>query len=366
MAVDVAGLVERMGRDGAFVRVINNPFTQFGTPQRNYLGATILPERPVTENQYSDQGIKYRTLIANAGTRYSPSQKKGGVLTGSFDVKLGHSDIASEFTAQEYDSLLLILSRIQDGKIPMEAFINVMKWVDATLSRPLVEHNEKNIWASIVAASVVLTGDDGYTETVSYSNPSGHRVAAAGLWSNNAYDPYNDIMAGVAQLYAKGYPVSRIFAGRSVINLLSTNALIRQRVGRLSITGGIVTGLSGRASLTDINNMLSDDNLPPIEEYNLQYRTSTSSGYFLARNVFVMVADTGQEETVDFGDQQRLLNGVLGYTAIGRPAGQMTPGRRIRVATFDNKPPRIEGEAWQASIPVVEEPEAIYVINSIA
>jgi hypothetical protein len=56
----------------------------------------------------------------------------------------------------------------------------------------------------------------------------------------------------------------------------------------------------------------------------------------------------------------------LGYTAIGRGAGQASNGRVIRAEAFDNKPPRIEAEGWQTALPVITEPEALAVISSIS
>jgi hypothetical protein len=80
----------------------------------------------------------------------------------------------------------------------------------------------------------------------------------------------------------------------------------------------------------------------------------------------VMIATTGRDESLDLGDTQQLLTDTLGYTAVGRATGQGSPGRVVRMEAFENKPPRIEGEAWQTSLPVVTEPEAIVVIGSIS
>ena len=79
-----------------------------------------------------------------------------------------------------------------------------------------------------------------------------------------------------------------------------------------------------------------------------------------------MLATTGRDATLDLGDSEQLLTDTLGYTAIGRAAGQAQPGRVVRMEAFDNKPPRIEGEAWQTSLPVITEPEAIGVIAAIS
>jgi hypothetical protein len=366
--MDLKALIEKMVRDRQFRTITGNPLAQFGRRGRNYLGATLLPERNVPDNEYMEDGIRYRTVIANSGDRYSPVQLKEGILYGSMRVSLGHSDIGSQISAAHYDALLRIIANA--GNNPsMEAVSRILRWADTTLNLPLIELNEKQRWDAIVSASVVRTGDNGYTETVSYPNPSGHRVAAGGDWDSDAYDPYDDIIAGAELLASKGYTVNRIIASRSVISELGMNTKIQTRVGRLSIIGGTVVGLPGRASIAQINALFSEDGLPPIEEYNLQYRTQNGSGYFLPRNVLVMVATTGIDEDIDFGDSEEIppVRDTLGYMGIGRAAGQTEPGRVIpppRVIT-DSKPPRIEGEGWQTALPIITEPEAIYVITGV-
>lgn len=365
--MDIKGLLKQLEDEGQVSRILANPLAQFGTANRSYLGATILPEKTVTENKYREEGIKFRSIIANNGTRYSPVQLKGGIHVASFDVELSNSDIGSQFTGADYDALLNMLLRAgSDGTITTQAMVQILNWIDWTINRPLVERNEKMRWDALVDASIVLTGDDGYTETVSLSNPSGHRVAAAAAWSNDANDPMDDIMLGVEKLAEKGYTVNRIFAGQPVITKLQKNEKMRQRSGTVAIIGGVSAGLPARSSVTAINGIMSDNDLPPIEPYNLQYRTQESNGYFLKRDVVVMVATTGQDAVIDLGDDEPLVvQDTLGYTAVGRPTGQAAPGRASYVAEHSNKPPRIEAEGWQTSLPVVTEPEAVYVITSI-
>ena len=79
------------------------------------------------------------------------------------------------------------------------------------------------------------------------------------------------------------------------------------------------------------------------------------------------MATTGQDESIDLGDTNSLMvANTLGYTALGRAAGQAMPGRVLRMEAFENKPPRIEAEGWQTSLPVITNPEAIAVITSIS
>lgn len=361
---DLNTLINNMDRDGYFSMVARDPRAQFGLPTRRYIGAEVLPERNVEENAFRETSIKYRTVIANSGTRYSPSQKKAGEIVGEFLVELGESDIAREFTGRDYDILLKKLGASRD----MEATMQFIGWLDTTVNRALIELNEKQRWDAIVDASVLRTGDNGYTETVTYSNPANHRVAAGGSWSSDAYDPYDDIVTQAQLLYDKGYNVGRVFTSRTVVSLMSRNAKIAQRTGRLTVASGNVQISGGRPTLADINMLLNADGLPSIETYDLRYRTQTGDARFLPSTVMVFVANTGRDETLDVPDSQTpmMINDVLGYTAVGRAVGQAAPGRVIQAAPKTDKPPRIEAEGWQTALPVITEPEAIATIHTIA
>lgn len=201
--MDLNTLISNMDRDGYFPMVARDPRAQFGVATRRYIGAEVLPERNVEENAFRETSIKYRTVIANSGTRYSPAQKKAGEIVGEFLVELGESDIAREFTGRDYDILLKKLG----GNRDMEATMQFIGWLDTTVNRALVELNEKQRWDAIVSASVTRTGDNSYTETVSYSNPANHRAAAGGAWSSDLYDPYDDIYTQAQLLFDKGYNV---------------------------------------------------------------------------------------------------------------------------------------------------------------
>lgn len=358
----LATLISDLYRDGTIETIANNRSAQFGRTGRNYIGASLLPERTVPENAFREDAIRYRTVVANDGTRYSPTQKKGTDLIGSFLVELGESDIAREFDSQMYDALLRYLQSNQS----IQAVTSLTNWLDTSINLALVEHDEKQRWQAIVDASVVRVGDNEYSETVSYSNPAGHRVAETAPWSTDSTDIFEQIHTMADLLVSKGYQVSRMITSRTVLSKMTGNDTIKTRVGIAVVnSSGQIQSAVGRATREALNAVLQDDGLPPIETYDLQYRTQTSTQYFLKRDVFVMLGTTGQDQTIDFGDNEELFPDTLGYLAIGRAAGQATPGRVIRAEAFENKPPRIEAEGWQTSLPVILNPEAIGVIHTI-
>lgn len=361
--MDIATLLNEMRESGYFESIARNPLAQFGRRARRYIGAELLPERLVEENAYREEQIRYRTVVANAGTRYSPAQKKGADLVGSFLVELANGDIAREFSGRDYDALLRVLMRNDS----MEAMASLTRWFDTTVNLALVEAMEVWRWQAIVSAAVSLTGDNAYAETVDYSNPAGHRAAQSANWSTDSTDVFEDIFNMADVLSGKGYTVNRIITSRTVLSKMAGNATVRSRVGVAVVnSSGQIEAASGRASLAAINGALQSDGLPPIELYDLQYRTQTGTGYFLPRSVFVLVCTTGRDEVIDLGDEERTVLDTLGYAAIGRAAGQSQPGRVLRAELMEDKPPRIEAEGWFAGLPVITEPEAIGVINNIA
>lgn len=359
---DLNSVIQGLYEDNTFANLLS-PRLQFGPDGAPLLGASLLPERPVPDNAYREDAVEFRTVIANDGTRYSPVQKKGSELVGSFLVELANQDIGLELTGRAYDIIVQMLGR----GLSMEAAAQVTR-LAARAADGLRERSELQRWQAIVSAAVTLTGDNGYTETVSYSNPANHRAAAGGTWSSDSYDPFDDIMTQVELLASKGYTVNRIITGRPVLSILSNNDKVKARSGLpVANVGGTITVANVRASLDGINAAFARDGLPSLEVYDRQYRTQTGTGYFLDRASMVLVGTTGREEEIDLGDTGALtVANTLGYTAIGRATGQATPGRVLHVESHNNKPPRVIAEAWATSLPVIMNPEAIAVIHTIA
>lgn len=375
--MDIGGLLNQMRADGSLFRVAMNPRAQFGTLNRRYIGAEILPERTVESNQYTEEQIRYRTIVANAGTRYSPTQKKGGALVGTFDVKLAESDIQSELTSRDYDTIIRLLQGVtgimgqpgNQGAIPsLSAAAQVTQFVETVIVQALIDVLEVWRWQAMADKLVKLRGDNEYKEDVAYPAYAELTFTRAADWAVDTNDPMVDILQAVQAMADRGMTASRIITGRTAYTKFARNALIRQRTGRVVVNAsGQIRGVnSGFATLGDINGMLSSDGLPPIELYDLQYRTTTGSQHFLRRDAMVILATTGRNEQLDLGDGVfETIEDTLGYTGIGRAAGQSASGRVVRVENREDKPPRIFSEGWQTALPVITEPEAVAVINGI-
>jgi hypothetical protein len=369
---DIRTLVYNLDRSGDLQLIARDPRVQFGTPARQYLGPEFLPNRIVPFNDFTEELIRYRTIIANATDRYSPPQLKGGALFGSFRVHLADSNRASQLTGADYDGLLRILGNSADS---MAAVAQIIDFVNSTINVPLEEWNERARWQAIETAVVQLRGDNGYSEDVGYLDPAGHRAVAGGTWSDDTYDPFDDLFAMANLATSIGYTITRTVTSRKVMSILANNAKVQARTGRIVLplgTGGVSVA-QGRATLDQIGAAMMQDGLPVPQLYDLRYRTETGDARFMSDTTFIMFAETGRDPGLDQGDLALLapeildrLGNTVGYTAIGRAVGQNTPGRFIRSAFKEDIPARVYAEGVQTSLPVITEPFAIFVIKSIA
>lgn len=368
--MDLSTFIQDMVNRGYLANLAGNPMAQFGPlpTQQPYLGPSLLPEQTVPDNYITETGMRTLSVIANSGSRYSPAQLKDtGEMVGTFSAVLADSDIARQFTGRDYDGLLDMLRRTGGGRPSMDAAAAVLRWLDDTIVRALVDLNEVQRWQAIVDASVVRRGDNDYIETVSYPNPSGHRVNAGGTWSSDVYDPYLDIIAMADLLRSKGYPVSRIVTSTKVLNIMLGNDMLVKRFGDIQLVGPPINqSFTRRMSQAQLNGGFALDGLPPIETYEAQYRATDGMHRFMPDTVMVFMGATGAGVEVPIVAGSTYLPNTIGYFAIGRPVGQSAPGRVIRMFPQDHKPPSIVAEGWQTALPVITVGEAFGVIKTIS
>lgn len=390
----IAAIIQQMRENGIPEAITRLPLSQFGEPGRRYLGAEFLPERLVMDHAWREEGIRFRTIIAPDGTRYSSVQRRGNDLYASFLVELGNSDIGADMTTQQYETLMRYAN---NNSMSRQAIMQVTNWSNVRIVNALIENAEYQRWQAIVNNRVVRVGDNGYREVVQYSRPATHNIYAAQSWTDVSPGPSTDIFDQIAQaaqvMIDKGYTPGRIVTSTRVTNIMARNATVKQRGGVAVVSGaGTIQMSRPRVTFDLMNQMLSDDGLPPMERYDLQFRTQTGTRRFLPNDCMVIFASTersqewpmfsgsvpagsntavsnmgGGELSVDYRDifPEGNFGSVLGYHAIGRAAGQTTPGRHMIVQSFENKPPRVEAEGWMTHLPVIQEPEAVVVITGI-
>lgn len=377
----IASLTELLAyleQEGTLRDLLNDPTAQFGTGEVPYLGATLLPERRVEDNVFREQGIKYKTFLAQAGSYYSPAQlNTAGEIVGSFLVELGKNDQADQVTAQTYKTLMALLR----DKRPRDALLAATRWFDFHILRPHLDLDEKYRWDAIIKAMVTRRGSNGYLETVDYPNPPGHRpppipsgtVATPTGWydTSGSYDPFEDVFAVADMMSRKGYSLSRILTGsRKIPSVLGRNPVVRERTSSVTFTAdGDLSARPGRATATQINGYLGEESIPPIEIYNKTYFAREGNGskeyLYIPDNVLVFIGGTQQTEVLDLGQERGVLEleNTLGYYALGTTAQDYRPGRTTNIEERNLYPGGMYAEAVSLTLPVIMEPEAIAILT---
>lgn len=378
-------------QDGYFKRLALNPLAQFGAEQQPLLGARFLPEVLVPENSYTEDQVRYKTKPALDGSRYSPAQmQRGGMLVGTIKVDLGNTDTADEFTGQQHDGIVKLLMRGGD----QEAIARIIRWGDTSLLRPHTIKNEIQRWDALIRAQVTRKGVDGFVETVPLYAPAGHRPTVSGGsvgspagWYSDSYDPYDDIFLGIETLNNLGYDVTDMLCTGKLSAVMKTNGEVVKRTSKVIVNAsGQLQGSTGRVTMADLQAINEDEGLPPLTVYNSGWEAPDRFRRFLDspandRDYLVMIGRSGLQWDMKTDYASRLdgvsgtydpealevqdltINNTLGYYGVGRNVGQSSSGRTIHTEAQMRKPVGLYGEAYQTGFPVVQEPQAIYVIQ---
>lgn len=368
--MDLVELINSVIERDLIARLAANPSAQFGLRSEQFVAASLLPEQGVPGNVVEDENVRYRSVIANDAARYSPVQlKEGAALFGSMLAKLADSDIGKEFTAQQYDQIRRLLER--GGT--MEAEARFLGWLDQEVNQALLRLNEKQRWDALIDAAVVRTGDNGFTETVSYPNPSGHRVQVSADWEAETSgvsddDPFVDIFSVFEQARDENVIFNRILMSSKVQFILLRNTFVKDRA-QFGAAGFIPPNddvLRAPMAVPALAALFVAQGLPAPEVFDGTYEDFNGTHRYLDEDKILFVGQTGQSLEIfpEDGDPF-FVTDTLGYHAIGEPAGQNTPGRVISVEVISNKkPPRIEVEGWQTSLPIITSGEKVFVLDT--
>jgi hypothetical protein len=383
-------LYMQLEEDDYFRRLALNPLAQFGTETDSYLGATLLPETLTQENAYSEDQIRYAVEPALAGPHYGPAQMQSdGGFKGTLKVELGNNDTARQMDAITYRGVNNLLMQNND----MQATANLLGWVDIQLNRPHLVRAEIERWQAICQGQVIRKGSEGYLETVTLHSAAGHRPTVSGGSTGSpgglhltTYDVYDDIELGVRTLGDKGYQVTDMITTPYVTSRMKRSTEIAKRSNRVVVnSSGQITSAAGRVTMADINAINAEDGYPPIAMYNGGYPSPTGFKRYMDspaadRDYFVILGRTGLswDMRVDYTarvtgevagydpeliQQDTLLNNVFGYYGVGKSAGMAGPGRHVHTELQLRKPIGMYGESYQEGFPVIQVPDAMYVIQ---
>lgn len=343
---------------------------QFGLGTELYLGATILPERSVEGNIIEHEKLRFRSMIANDAARYSPVQlKEGAAQFGSMLAKLAESDAGEEFTGQDYDTL----RRLLNVGGAFAAMPRLLGWVDQLIFQALLRKDELRRWQAIENAAVDRLGDNSYAETIAYDDPAGHRSAVAVDWDAVAggvsvNDPMNEIFGVMELAQSKGVRIVRvIMSGSTQLRLVSnTKFADRARFGAAGYVPPNDSIIRGFPAIGDVATVFQRNGLPAPEIYDGTYEDLNGIHRYLGEHKIVFIGATNlQEEVVPLEGEPFYVSNTLGYTGVGATQGEDTPGRIITLkAETEDKPYRVVTKGWETSLPIIEMPERIFVLDT--
>lgn len=364
---DINTLLLQLSDKGAFDGLANNPQLQFTADGQELLFSSLMPERLVDRNEFKEDGIRFKTLMANDSTRYSPPVKRGNAILSSTVVSLADSDIAAELTMQAYESFIRTLTAS-----PMQAVANLLRFFETGVAMPLAILREKYRADIFDKGYIERRGANDFYELVKVPEITGHRITVLD-WANPATSILGSLKSIKRMLNNKGYQITQMITTSDVVeDYMVTNNEIRQ-YGLMVINsapggGGQQTiALPTMSEQQIVLSALAANSLPSPTVYDHGYDTLGGSdiGYkkFLNKKV-ILVCNSGRSQDMDMGDNTNLvLPNTLGYTAIGVTTGQLQPGVRTKVTNYDGKDARIEAYGWQTAFPVLQDPEAYVVID---
>lgn len=346
------------------------------------IGAQLLPEEFKDNNEYREEDLQLLDMVADSLDAYSPPDvKTGAARYKSFMVELGDSGIATQMSPKEYSDLLKQLR----GNPSMEAAADGVMDFNGQLTRAMTTYNEKHRWDAILNASVTRTVG-GTAEPIAYPNGTSsggfaQRQTLSAAWSNNAYDPFDDLKAVLVAMRDFGYTrIVRTISTLNVATILMNNQNVARRTSNftqvLDATPGAATTFFDPPSRQKLDDKMREYEIPPIETYDVQYSDQAGSHRFIPNDVMVFVFGTDRlnepatQLSIEMNEPflpDTAMNNTIGYTGIGTTAGHEDagPGRWQNVEFYDGSRPYVFGEGVQKSLPVITEPYGFVVFKGI-
>lgn len=369
---DIPSLLAYLKATQDIEQLTGSLMTQWGPSSRRMMSADLLPPRRVMDNSSTVEDVRYRTVAALDGTRYSPAQRvDGGELWGRVHYELGHSDILRSIEGPKWDAINDYLNR----QMGPQAAVALVGYFNTMIIQALVEHDELAAWDAIVYNAVTRRGNNGYYEYVEGPTLTGHRVDASVDWTDAETDPWvSDIIPRIRFLTNLGYARSgiRVYTSEAVMQTLADHPTTANRL----LTGTLATSQTAQEALgwvaeSDVALILQRKlGVRSVQTNDMRIMTKTGDRRVYPEDHMTFVASTGRDEVVVYNEDDptdvRVVRDTLGFMGIGKPAASARPGRRSSLQAYlDQKDARIDMQGWQATGPVILDPTAITDIGSI-
>lgn len=367
---DLATVIENLRSENQYNEAANLPEVQFVGPRnQRYLGAEILPEQLRDSNQYDEEDFALLDLIAADVDAYSPPPFMGQFARAtSFNVRMGDSGLALQMPTATYSAIVRMLNNTASMDRVAAQVLNF----NGVILSAMLSHNERQRWRAIVDGQVVRTVNQ-TEEVIEYPESPGQRRAMVEVWSDNTYDPMQDLFALNTRARSLGFSgVARIVASSDVRDILLNNAHVQRRIGQVNVVGD--QEYVEYADSSRLDGYMRANGLPVIESYDEIWRSQSGSGRYLATGTLVAIYNTGRtiEDIIELADIDENYvptsqGAGLGYTGIGTPAGHEFegPGRWQNLVYEGGSRPHVMGEGVQKGLPVLVDASGFQVISSI-
>lgn len=360
---DLKTMLEHLYERGDLEEVRQDARVQFGPPEKERLGATIMPEEDKNSNIFREDHIRFHEFgAARLSDRKSPPQVEDRrEEVGSYMVELATMSNAGEFDSDSYDN---VKAALQEDNITQEALAEVVDFF-ASLNESLAKKAEVQRWDCLITGSVDKM--DGTSldyphkdETVSEVGQD-HIQDAAVKFDGNS-DPLQVFENAADLLEAQNYPLGRVIMSKKARRALLRNTNLVQAYF------GTDLGDNRRSlRVSQLNELMDEHDLPEIETYDVRYRDADGNWErYLDEEAVLFLGETGEERILDVGEQQpRILPNVVGYYAIGIPAGESQATKVLNAEVDPTYPPSISGQAVQVGLPVLQDPFAVVVRTNV-
>lgn len=370
---DVGTVIANLRGSDQFRAQANDPRIQFRNRQgQNLIGAQLMPEVSQDNNSYTEEDIILLDVAASDLGAYDPPVvKAGGIRTARFRVELGDSGLALQMSPKDYSNIVRMLGRAA----PMETIAETVMNFSLSLTLGMTVKNEAQRWNAIRNARVVRVIDE-VAENIDYPQAPGQRTALVSAWSDNAYDPYPDVLRFLTLADSLGYPgVARLISRRKPLQTFLNNQKVAQRTGGFvgPVAGNIYYNAPSKAKL---DASFAENNLPAWETYDAWYQDQAGRNYYLPDDTVVAIFDTGRPNDValeleaQYNEPYVPDNGLttIGYYGVGTTSGHEDrgPGRWQNVtAKLEEARPHVFGEGVQKGLPVFQDPFGFGVYTNV-
>lgn len=251
-------------------------------------------------------------LIEAATFRAYDAPSRFGSRPGTVRVAGELPPVSRQLRLGEYDRLRMLAAG--DDAIVNAIFDDAMRMTRSVAARVELARGE-----ALVTGKVTIA-EGGVAATADYGRAAGHTVTAGTVWTNTAAStPLTNLVTWCDTVEAD--------TGERPDTFLTSRARIRNMQQNAEIIAAVSGSAAGRTrvTVTELNDLLISENIPPVEAYDVQVNVAGSATRPIAADKVVLIAGgdemgatlwgrTSESMEADYGieesDQPGIVAGV--------------------------------------------------------